>query len=264
MSATSKSGTNFPTYFILFIISLEVSIRSAPKVGEIHTARIGMKSLFGAESKFDTTSDSLSESSSSTSSSASSRKFDDRARPRPCVIWKTTPFIQVLVMARFGNADVADPNVQLFDHLTHEYVLKRLVPVSPKRPYNGRRSISAKTTTVGEPLKTVNTNLILIPAAIPDKWKWKIVKEYFPAEELRYVNRIISGIQSEETEEQEKSLVANDYPCSPNNDNINNQDNNSSSSASSSIPKTRRELVDDMHWKTNDYVNQWLDRGQSK
>ena len=257
MSATSKSGMNFPTYFILFIISLEVSIRSTPKVGEIHTARIGMKSLFGTESKFDTTSDSLSESSSS-------RKFDDRARPRPCVIWKTIPFIQVLVMARFSNADVADPNVQLFDHLTHEYVLKRLVPVSLKRPYNGRRSISAKTTVVGEPLKTVNTNLILIPAAIPDKWKWKIVKEYFPAEELRYVNRIISGIQSEETEEQEKSLVANNYPCSPKNDNINNHDNNSSSSASSSIPKTRRELVDEMHWKTTDYVNQWLDHGQSK
>jgi hypothetical protein len=263
MSATGKSDVNFPTYFILFIISLAISIRSTPKVGEIHTARIGMKSLFGAESKFDSAPDNLSESSS-TSSSASSRKFDDHARPRPCVIWKTTPFIHVLVMARFSNADVADPNVQLFDNLTHEYVLKRLVPVSPKIPYNGRRSISARTTAVCEPLKIVDTNLILIPAAVPDKWKCKIVKEYFPVEELRYVNRIISEIQSEETEEQEKSLVANDYLRSPKNDNINNQDDNSSSSASSSIPKTRRELVDDMHCKTNDYVNQWLDHGQSK
>jgi hypothetical protein len=223
-----------------------------------------MASLFGRESNFDSAPGNLSELSS-TSSSSSSRKFDDRPRPRPCVIWKTTPTIQVLVMSRFDDADVTDSNVRLFNHLTHEYVLKRLVAVSPKTQYGGRRSISAATTAVGVPMKTVNTNLILILITVPEKWKCKTVQEYFPIEELHYVNEILRQISSEDSEEQTKTIQAIDYPRpSSKNDDVNNQDDNSSSSVSSSLPKTRREFVDDIHCKKNDFVNQWLDHGQSK
>jgi hypothetical protein len=35
----------------------------------------------------------------------------NQSRKRPCVIWKTTPTIQVLLMSRFDAVDVSDPNV---------------------------------------------------------------------------------------------------------------------------------------------------------
>ncbi|CAF1505706.1 unnamed protein product [Adineta ricciae] len=266
MSALGKLAMDFVQIFNVIIISLGLSTYSQPKIGEIHTARISMVSLFGRLSNFDSETDNRSESSST---SSSSQKSSDHLPKRPCVIWNTEPTIQVLAMTRFGGADVADSNVRLFDHLTHEYVLKRLVAVSPKIPYGGRRSISARTKATDGPIKTVNTNLVLIPTFVPEKWKCKTVQEYFPFEELQYINEVLNQIRTEESKESDERLKIvqemNHLQSShSNNDHGRNQHDNNSSSSSSSLPRTRARFVEDLHWNKKDFVNKWLDNVQNE
>lgn len=102
------------------MISLGTSTRSDPTVGEIHCLQISITELFNDESNFDSCVSDQSKSSSSSSSKSSGRRTK-----RPCVIWRTHPDLQVLVMSRFAGVDVSDPNVRLFKHLPQEYVLKK-------------------------------------------------------------------------------------------------------------------------------------------
>ena len=243
------------------IVSLETSIFPKPKVGEIHTARIRMISLFGSESVFDSTGENQLKSSTSSSSSKNS---DDRPPKRPILIWKTIPTIQVLVMSRFSGVNVADPNIRLFNHLTSEYVLKRLVPVFPKMSYGGKRSIAAITFKTGEQIKTIDTNLILIPITLPKKWRCKGASEFFPPKELFYVNEILRQISIEDSEEQNRYINAIDYSRGAPPGNYTNNDDDTSSSTSSSIPKPRSAFVADIYWEKHSFLHQWLDRGESK
>ena len=219
-----------------------------------------MESVFGGPSDFDLPCGNPSESSSA--SSTSSKENEDRACKRPCVIWKTTPTVQVLIMSRFSGVDVSDPNVRLFNHLTHEYVLNRLLAVFPKAPYGRRRSVHPLTKATNVPMETVNTNLILIPINVPKTWKPDDGREYFPVDELHYINELLHQISIEDSEKQRTFIEEINYlpPC-PYNDNASNEDDNKSSSASSILPKTRTELVEDIRWKTNDFVNEWVENG---
>ncbi|CAF0759162.1 unnamed protein product [Adineta ricciae] len=79
----------------LFDLGISGSKIICPAIGGIHPRHISVAKLFGVKDG----------SRSSKSSSASSKASNDRAKPRPCLIWKTHPLVQVLVMARFGGMD---------------------------------------------------------------------------------------------------------------------------------------------------------------
>lgn len=216
-----------------------------------------MASLFGPESNVDSTSENQSESSST-----SSKKAENRPKGRPCIIWKTSPTIQVLVMSKFDGKDVSDPDVQLFDHLSREYVLKRLITVAPKVPYGNRRSICAATKNTNTPIRSVDTNLILIPTVV-ENCQWKTAQEYFPPEELQYISQILLQIAFEEHQEEIKFFPTISYP-QLNNSDLNNQEDDNSSSASS-LPKPRTEVIEYISRENkNNFVNEWLSDGQSK
>lgn len=165
-------------------------------------------------------------------------------------------------MSRFDALDVTDSNVRLFNHLTKEYVLRRLLSVYPKASFGGRRPITVATRAAHSPIKTIDTNLILIPTVIQDASKFLPVQEYLPIEELEYINDILREISIKEADEQAKEIrqivhsTATAYPQDQQ------ERTNSSSSSSSSIPQIRSRIIENMPLSNNDLVNQWLDNGQ--
>ncbi|CAF0896927.1 unnamed protein product [Adineta ricciae] len=94
----------------LFDLGISGSKIICPAIGGIHPRHISVAKLFGVKDG----------SRSSKSSSASSKASNDRAKPRPCLIWKTHPLVQVLVMARFGGMDVTDDGNDFMKHLPHD------------------------------------------------------------------------------------------------------------------------------------------------
>ncbi|CAF1649544.1 unnamed protein product [Rotaria magnacalcarata] len=211
-----------------------------PHVGEIHSLHISVAKLFETERDFESSS-----YASLNRSTASSTFSDHRSKKRPCLIWRTSPNIKVLVMSKFDNLDVTDRTISLFDHLPRDYVLKRLLAVYPKKPFGGRRAIAAVTTT--PPILTINTNMILVPTVVEKKRPWKPTREYFPREELDYINEIFLQMGNEDGAEQTKIIRHVNYPpaykCDDDDDET---DNGSSSTSSSYLPRVRPGVIDNV------------------
>lgn len=262
MSETSKFLSISLKYFS-FLLSLEVSMVKKPQIGEIHAARISIATLFGSDCNFDSNRE-LSPSESESSASSSSRKSEDRPRKRPIVIWKNKPTIKVLVMSRFSNVNVADSTIRLFNDLSHQYVVKRLIAVFPKPPYDGKRSIHVAAMNSGESVKTIDTNLILIPVNVPQKWKYKKSTEYLPVTELNYLNDLIRQIDIDDSLEQAKTIQSLIYPPlpSPVNLDADQHDDNNSSLTSSSLPIARNEFLHGIDDGKHEFIARWLDYGQ--
>ena len=235
-----------------------------PQIGEIHMARIGIADLFESECNFDANTGLSSSKSESSASSSSSRKSEEQPRKRPTVIWKINPTIQVLVISRFSNVNVADPSVRLFNDLSHQYVIKRLVPVFPKPPYDGKRSIHVVAMNSGESVKTINTNLILIPVNVPKNWKYRKATEYLPVTELNYVNDLIRQINIDDSLEQAKTIQSIIYQPlrSLVNQDADQHDDNDSSLTSSSLPIARNEFFHGIEDGKHEFIGRWLDYGQ--
>lgn len=238
----------------------KVSMIDKPQIGEIHMARIGIADLFGSECNFDANT-GLSSSKSESSASSSSRKSEKRPRKGPTVIWKIHPTIQVLVMSRFSDVNVADSSVRLFNNLSHQYVIKRLVPVFPKPSYDGKRSIHVLAMNSGESVKTINTNLILIPVNIPKNWNYQKATEYLPVTELNYVNDLIRQINIDDSLEQAKAIQSIIYPPLPSqvNQDADQHDDNDSSLTSSSLPIARNEFLHGIDDGKDEFIGRWLD-----
>lgn len=238
------------------MISLGTSTRSDPTVGEIHCLQISITELFHDESNFDSC---VSDQSKSSSSSSSSSKSAGRRTKRPCVIWRTHPDLQVLVMSRFAGVDVSDPSVRLFEHLPQEYVLKKLIAVYPKAPYGGRRSITAATRSSVKPIETMNTNLILMPVSIKKPKAWKVALEYFPTRELEYIAELIFQLVDEERVEQMKTIQQlNPPPPIDENEIIEQQ---LSTSSSSSLPTMRSQPIHS-EYRKDEFIRLWLNDGK--
>jgi hypothetical protein len=156
-------------------------------------------------------------------------------------------------MSRFGGIDVTDRNISFMDHLPRDYVLKRLLAVHDKKPFGGRRSITAATPTV--PRLTTNTHVILIPTLDEDEKPWKRSGEYFPKEELEYILKILFEIQHEETEEQMKTIQELNPPSAHYDDDDKNDTNSSSASSS---PRVRTNFTERIDLNKNDSVKKWL------
>ncbi len=217
-----------------------------PTVGEVHSRRIGVVKLFGKDCDFS--------SSASSSSSTSSKNSNNNAKKRPCLIWRTSPNVQVLVMASFGGTDVTDRSNSFMNHLDRDYVLKRLLAVHEKKPFGERRSITAATS--NPPLLTTNTHLILIPTLDEDDRPYKRSHEYFPREELEYIHKILLEIQAEEREEQVKTLQEINPPSTYYDDD--NDKNDTNSSSTSSLPRVRTNFIEEINLNKNDRVEKWL------
>ncbi len=104
--------------------------------------------------------------------------------------------------------------------------MNRLLVVHNRKPFGGRRSITAATST--PPLKTTNTHLILIPTLDEDEKPWKRSHEYFPKEELEYIHKILLEIQAQKNEEQVKIILTINPPLANHDD----DDKNDTSSSS--------------------------------
>lgn len=164
-------------------------------------------------------------------------------------------------MSRFDGADVTNPNVRLFEHLPMEHVLKKLVAVHPKPSYGGRRSVAAATRSSIDPMKTIDTNLILIPVSAKVPRRWKVAREYFPAHELEYINELIFQIAEDDRMEQSRIIQQlNPPPMLNEKEAIEEEDDTSSSS---SIPTRRSESIY-IERKNDDFINTWLNNSKWK
>ncbi|CAF4961543.1 unnamed protein product, partial [Rotaria magnacalcarata] len=236
-------------------ISIITETVRLPHVGEIHSLHISVVKLFETECDFESAS-----YASLNRSTASSTFSDHRSKKRPRLIWRTFPNIKVLVMSKFDNLDVTDRTISLFDHLPRDYVLKRLLAVYPKKPFGGRRAIAAVTTT--PPILTINTNMILVPTVVEKKGPWKPAREYFPREELDYINEIFLQMGNEDGAEQTKIIQQVNYPAAYMCDDDGDETGNGSSSASSSyLPRVRTGFMENMNLNENDRIQQWLNDG---
>ena len=86
--------------------------------------------------------------------------------------------------------------------------------------------------------------------------KWKHAQEYFPQQELEYINDILVQIVTEEMEDQLR-IIRTTNPLFVHNVDAENQSDNTASS-SSSLPKARTNFVESNIWNKNDLVKQWL------
>jgi len=120
------------------------------KLGEIYTVRIGLRRVFGSD-YIEESRKNVASSKSSLSSSSKKSSNEDRAPRRPCVIWQVEPFVQVLIFSRFDDRDIHDPGFKLFDIFSSEYLIKRLIPVYPRKTFLDRRVISVASTENNKP-----------------------------------------------------------------------------------------------------------------
>ncbi|CAF0898774.1 unnamed protein product [Adineta ricciae] len=217
-----------------------------PAIGQIHSRHISVAKLFGVKAG----------SQASALSSTSSKSSSNKAKPRPCLIWRTSPFVQVLVMSRFDGVDVTDVNNHFMDHLPRDYVLKRLIAVHDKEPLGNRRTIKAAGKET--PLITINTYLVLIPTMDEDTSPYKQSNECFPTEELQYIYSILLQIHNEENEEQMRMLQqSHPLPAYNSNDDVNKDEDRSSSNSSLPIPRRQIHFVE-IDVNKNNYIKQWL------
>lgn len=160
-------------------------------------------------------------------------------------------------MSKFDDIDISDQNISFFDDLPRQYILKRLLGVHPKQSFEQRRSVIAARIPDGLPIRTTNTYLVLIPVTVEHMDKWKHAKEYFPQQELIYINDILLQLAKEEADDQLRIIAATNPPLM-NNVNVESQSDNTASS-SSSLPKVRTNFVEFNNiWNRNDLVKQWL------
>ena len=164
-------------------------------------------------------------------------------------------------MSRFDGVDVTNPNVRLFEHLPMEHVLKKLIAMHPKPPYGGRRSVAAATRSSINPVKTIDTNLILIPVSVEEPRRWEVARESFPAHELEYINELIFQIAEDDRMEQSRIIRQLNPPPTINEKEAIEEEDDASSS--SSLPTRWSESIY-IERKQYDFINTWLNNSKLK
>ncbi len=129
-----------------------------------------------------------------------------RSKPRRCLIWSKKPKIQAFLITQFDGIDIDDAR---FDcrSLSNDYVRKRLVPITPKKAFDGKRAITA-ITRIKNPAKHIeNSYLLLIPVEVEEEdiKQGKLLDEFFDENDLLYINGLLLSITNQENEQQAKA-----------------------------------------------------------
>ncbi len=180
--------------------------------------------------------------SSSLSSSSSSTTKNPRSKPKTCLIWSKKPKIQAFLITQFDGIDIDDAR---FDcgSLSKDYVRKRLVPITPKKDFDGKRAITARTR-IKNPAKHIEDSyLLLIPVDVEEEDinRGQLLDEFFDKNDLLYINGLLLSIINQENEQQAKAKQEEIEKFGkhyiPNDDD---DDNNVSENESESSIPTRR------------------------
>ncbi len=102
--------------------------------------------------------------------------------------------------SRFDKIDITNPDVKISSRLPNDYILKRLVPIHLKKPFNDKRCIVTRSAKAS-PATIIDTYLVLIPITIRNSEKLKQAFEYFGADDLTYRNDLLRQIGLEENDE---------------------------------------------------------------
>ncbi|CAF1168316.1 unnamed protein product [Rotaria sordida] len=134
-----------------------------PIVGNIYWFRQSVHDAFGLRSNESTDSSSFLLITNSSSRSSSSKKRN-RAKHRPCLVRKITEeYIELFMITTFHKNDPSDPIV--LEGLTRDYLLKRLIPISPETDFTETRQILVKRTPNSD--FTKKGYLVLVPIRKP-------------------------------------------------------------------------------------------------
>ncbi|CAF1238469.1 unnamed protein product [Rotaria sordida] len=134
-----------------------------PIVGNIYWFRQSVHEVFGLTSNESTDSSSFLLITNSSSRSSSSKKRN-RAKHRPCLVRKITEeYIELFIITTFHKNNPSDPIV--LEGLTRDYLLKRLIPISPETDFTETRQILVKRTPNSD--FTKKGYLVLVPIRKP-------------------------------------------------------------------------------------------------
>ena len=131
-----------------------------------------------------------------------------------------------------------------------------------KKPLGDRRTIRAATKKPQASISTFGTYLILIPTYNDDWSDYKTSFEYFPVEELRYIDTILLQIRIEESNEYRKILdELPPVPVSNNNDD-DDIDKDDKSSLGSSLSYMRAIEWTENYSDKNFFIQKWINDGK--
>ncbi|CAF0845736.1 unnamed protein product [Rotaria sordida] len=170
-----------------------------------------------------------------------------------------------MVTATFGKTNVNDPSVKLFQPLSKNFILNRLLSIAPKEAVLGRKSITTLSKTNG-PSTLTNTYVILKSLIIQPEELRDVVPAYVSSQDLLYINSVLYEAEMRElTESKAEKSEINFLPLmkihnnNGNNSDDGNDDGSSNLSKCSSI-QIRRSILpeEDVFWKYN-RIQSWID-----
>jgi hypothetical protein len=165
------------------------------------------------------------------------------------MVWNTIPDIQIFVTSKFDEIDITNSNVKISGRLPNDYILKRLVPIHPRNPFNDKRCIVTKSAKTS-PATIIDTYLILIPIAIRNSDKLKRVFEYFGADDLMYINDLVRQIGLEENDERASLIRKINHSPVLDNDDID--------SSISSLPTSRKFSIEANILSSDQRISTWI------
>ncbi|CAF1367819.1 unnamed protein product, partial [Rotaria magnacalcarata] len=216
-----------------------------PTIGQIYILRKSVEQVLGCTLKPSLSFLSLNSLSSSSSSLVTSTT--KHQKPRPCLVWQTKPNIEVLLITKFDGINIDDSNFEC-GLLPIGYVRKRLVPIAPKKEFDGKRSITTRATIKNCRNLVANSYLILIPVQVEKYTEWnKLLPQFFDQNDLSYINDLLVNAVTEEIKLQGKArqeeinkLNYNFISYDNRDDNDDDDDNiGDNQTGSSSIPVSR-------------------------
>ncbi|CAF0778551.1 unnamed protein product [Rotaria sordida] len=170
-----------------------------------------------------------------------------------------------MVTATFGKTNVNDSSVKLFQPLSKNFILNRLLSIAPKEAVLGRKSITTLSRTNG-PSTLTNTYVILKSLIIQPEELRDVVPAYVSNQDLLYINSVLYEAEMRELTESkaEKSEIyflplMKIHNNNGNNSDDGNDDGSSNLSKCSSI-QIRRSILpeEDVFWKYN-RIQSWID-----
>jgi len=121
-----------------------------------------------------------------------------------------------------------------------------IVPITPKKGFDGKRAITARTRIKNPGKHIKNSYLLLIPVEVKEEdiKQGKLLDEFFDENDLLYINDLLLSITNQENDQQAKAkqeeIKKLGYHCIPNDDDDNNVSENESENKSESSIPTRR------------------------
>ena len=145
----------------------------------------------------------------------------------------------------------------------HEKV--RITKRYPKNSENDPISGKIRTSEENQKDLQISEVFLVFRKIWPPWWRYKVPEEYFPPEDLRYINHILHELDLENSKEHMKQIESLEHPRRlPSSEYPNDKDDNRSSSTSSSVPEGRSAFAMDCYFEKDGFMNEWLDHGELK